>query len=600
MQTRAGWRFLQRDDWRQCFLSYILLTLWCIPLFLKSDMYGILDWDWFTSYFYAVRESVIGYGQFPGYNPWMSLGSPLWANPQIGPVSYLTPFVLVLGPVTGLKWGLWFGYLLSFEGGRALGRHLFRTKEAAIIAGLLFALNGALAAHLVMGHFCFAAYPLSAWLILFFLNMHDDPKASLYAGLTAGLMVHIGLHYYVVYIFLFCAMLAAYQTLKTKKWWVTLQFSGLFLLCFFFVASIRLFPILSVMSDFPRSISLPYALNLDILWRMFLIPAVGPAQTWLTLPYQGQLFRVSGCEFYAFAGYITLLLSLFSLRKGIKFFHVGAGLSFLLTLGNTAFWLPSSWLSHIPPFRSMWVFTRWRVLLLACLALCAAHAIDILLQERDEASSLRWWKIAVWLAPLELIVLLMPGWYQHVLTTHFPNVSRTSLKLPQTKHMLSKRRMLYRKGGLPTYYALFRENIGVVGGYEPLFGYGPTRSIRWYTEHPSYKGEYTVDGKRPVQPTYWSPNHIQFSGLPAGHFLLINLNPGKGWQRNGEPIFTKLKSFALRRHFAVKIPASGKIDLRYRPPGLTSGLWVTMLCGLIGLLLWLRQRKQGTEPTPSA
>ena len=333
--------------------------------------------------------------------------------------------------------------------------------------------------------------------------------------------------------------------------------------------------------------------------RMFLVPSLGPTFPWLTVKHQTLPIHLFSNEFYAYAGFLVLLFAIASLRKGFRWYHGGLLLSFLCLLGNTQVWHLSAWLAKIPPFNSLWVFLRWRLMVLACLAFCAAQGIDLFLTWlHQNPTPLKQWlsRGLPWLLPLELVILLIPSWSAGINLYPPHPLSRQTFKLPKTLQMLSIQ--VYHhpelRPKIPLFHPLFQNNIGAVQGYDPLFGYAPAPSYRRYHGHPHYRGEYSID-EAPVTPTLWSPNRILFRKLPPGKTLDVNLNPGRGWSLNGLPLFEKLGTFELEKYFRVRVPPSGVVDLRYTPPGLTLGISVSILSLLVLLLGWNRERKRMQE-----
>jgi hypothetical protein len=594
-------RWRPEDRWA-CLAAYGALLCWCLPLLVRPDLRGspTTDWEWFLSYFQALRTTILDHGQFPGFNPWMYLGTPLWANPQIGPVSHFTPLVLLFGPIAGMKLGIVASYLLSFETGRALGRHLFKKPLAGVMAGLLYALNTALAAHWVIGQACFGAYALAPLLVLCCLRLPDEdrPWAGAAAGATAGLMIHYGVHYFTVYALLFCGILCLGVAVSNRAWRRLPRFVGQFALALVAVAAVRILPMLDLLGDFPRKLWLPFGFNAEALGHAFFLPELGPPVNALDIMGPKLIYHLSSSEFYAYPGMLVLALALVSLRWRVRFFHVGALLAFLLMLGTYQPWHLSRWLALIPPFDSMWVVSRWRVVLLACLALAAACALDHLLQWIEERAPrrVRLAQLLVWLIPLELLLLLLPSWVQNVAPYLDLKLDRATIGLPETEHMLSQRqvRVPGPREPVPIYFSLFRANVGVTAGYDPLFGYLPAPTARTFAGHRSYRGEYHLARRgQAVVPQIWSPNRLRFIGLPPGEELEINLNPGRGWTLNGEPLFEGYRHFELRRRFVITVPPSGAVDLRYTPPGLVPGLWLALLAGaVLGGVWWLERRRR--------
>jgi hypothetical protein len=59
------------------------------------------------------------------------------------------------------------------------------------------------------------------------------------------------------------------------------------------------------------------------------------------------------------------------------------------------------------------------------------------------------------------------------------------------------------------------------------------------------------------------------------------------------------KVFELKRPFVVLVPPSGKVELRYTPPGLWTGVVVSLLCALLLFGFWFWERKQSLSAPDS-
>lgn len=575
-------------------LAWGVLLLWCSPL-LTSSGRGLpsTDWEWFLSYYEVLRSTLLRYHEFPGQNPWMYLGSPLWANAQIGPINHFTLLVLPFGVTLGFKLGIVVNVLGSFEAARLLGRRLFGRPEAAIAAGLLYALNPAIASQWLLGHACFANYAFGPLLALACLRLGETPWAGVWAGLVAGVMMHYGIHYFFVYAMFAAGVLTLVVAVQRRAWRALAAFGALFLLSFLALTAVRFVPVLMVMRDYPRKLLVPYEVPWRELWRMFFVPELGPVEIALKASHEHIVYRLTRPELSAYLGVSTLAFAAIGLRRGVRGHHVAAAIAFALLLGNMRVWQPSRWLSLLPPFDSMWVVTRWRVVVLGCLAFSAAEGLDWLLSTLDERRPhlvpfVRWLAFA---PALELVALLLGDFATHLAPYDEARLTRAQLGLPETAEALSLRRLRLGASDVVLYQNPFQANLAIVEGYDPLFGYLPAKSARLYVGHPDYRGEHTVDGER-VEPRHWSPNRLVFEGLPPGHRLVVNRNPGRGWALSGEPLFADLRVFELDRPFEVTVPPSGRVDLRYSPPGLRAGLALSLGCGaaLLGLA-WARRRR---------
>ena len=349
------------------------------------------------------------------------------------------------------------------------------------------------------------------------------------------------------------------------------------------VCGTRLFPALAIFRDFPHDTVPALGSCVPALARMFFVPTFEPG-AWLHLGRPPHTLAVGTWEFYAYAGFVSTTLAVFSLRQ-VRFFHVGLVIGLILMLGATSQWHPSYWIAKVPPFKTMWVVYRWRIMVLATLAFAAGAGTLWIL---TRASGRRWVRWLVWLAPIEMVVVLLPSWLNHVSPNQDISISRAEVGLPDTEHALSVRQLRKNKPPRVLWYEMTKANVASAYGYEPLFGYWwEFKTRRVYRGHPRYEGEFVVNGSS-VQPTRWAPARIEFSSLPAGSALSINLNPGRGWSLNGEPIFSDMRAFEPQKPFVVTVPPSGNVMLTYRPPGLQFGTWVSLCCGVLTLLfLWM-------------
>src|SRR5665811_2223323 len=63
------------------------ILLFCLNLLLTGQNIAPGDGDYIMQTYEAARISILKYGQFPWWNPWVSGGVPLYANPQFGLIS---------------------------------------------------------------------------------------------------------------------------------------------------------------------------------------------------------------------------------------------------------------------------------------------------------------------------------------------------------------------------------------------------------------------------------------------------------------------------------------------------------------------------------
>jgi hypothetical protein len=141
-------------------LALIVVLAWCLPYFTTGNRIELGDFSFFAQSYEAMRISILEYHQFPWWNPWMSGGFPLYANPQTGVISIQTILVLIFGSVAGLKLSLVLytiaGYFSMFI---LLHRYFKIRPPVAIPLSLAWILSSFFVAHLP-SHYTFVWYLL--------------------------------------------------------------------------------------------------------------------------------------------------------------------------------------------------------------------------------------------------------------------------------------------------------------------------------------------------------------------------------------------------------------------------------------------------------
>lgn len=151
-------------------------------------------------YSYFLPQLLAGFFAYQGHEafsiPWFTPafcgGGPLFANPQSTIASVPQLLAIVLSPVASIRMtGLLFAFA-GFAGTHRLLRDAFRTSQpAALLGGVVFALNGFFGARMAVGHLTMHAFmlaPLMAWLLLR-PRSTGDRKGLALDGVLTGLAV---------------------------------------------------------------------------------------------------------------------------------------------------------------------------------------------------------------------------------------------------------------------------------------------------------------------------------------------------------------------------------------------------------------------------
>jgi hypothetical protein len=135
----------------------------------------------------AILRTVVENGEFPYWNPFISAGQPLAANPAHEVFYPLTWLIMLPGLVYGFNWHALIHVYLAAFGTYALLRSLGTTRAAACLGALSFALGGFVLSALALFPFLFSAawLPLTCLFTRHFLHHHAARDFALAAGALA-------------------------------------------------------------------------------------------------------------------------------------------------------------------------------------------------------------------------------------------------------------------------------------------------------------------------------------------------------------------------------------------------------------------------------
>jgi hypothetical protein len=128
----------------------------------------------------------VAQGSWPLWNPYLSFGEPMLANPNYAVLYPFTWLHLLMGPWTFYTVFVVFHFVLAGTGLEALGRRLGLSRGAAIVAGLLWVVSGPFLALVnVWSHFAGAAW--LPWVVWAGDRALDEPGIG--RGLAWGALV---------------------------------------------------------------------------------------------------------------------------------------------------------------------------------------------------------------------------------------------------------------------------------------------------------------------------------------------------------------------------------------------------------------------------
>lgn len=180
------------------FIYIVLLTvpvvIYCLPFILTGNRLAAGDADYLMQAQEASRIAILKYGQFPWWNPWVSGGVPLFANPQFGLYSIPSFFTLIFGSILGYKLALVFYFIMGFWGVYLLFNKAFSTpRQTALLLGYIWTFSSFFSSR-IGGHYTFFTIQFFPIILLIFLK-HKDIKANwIWLGLSIGAMINAASH----------------------------------------------------------------------------------------------------------------------------------------------------------------------------------------------------------------------------------------------------------------------------------------------------------------------------------------------------------------------------------------------------------------------
>ncbi len=567
----------------------VLVALVVGPWFTNVSTFGFHDWDAQTSHRELVRQSLLRYHEFPGWDPFACGGFPAWGYVESDTI-VVSPFlpVYLLFPVAlALRVEVLGMALLGALGAYLVASRFAKNEAPRMLVVALWALDGRWGLQTAAGHTWHLAYAYLPWCLYFFERARAiDRKAFDLAGLAGAiaLLVYGGgiypLPHTVLALGLYATLLAIAD--KSIRPLTTLAVAGALARG---LAAPKLLPLIDGFGKAPRLIPSTETLDLGALWTMLTSrdQAFGSRPARVS-PYGWHEWGI----YISTAGAIALLLGFLFVRGRRETCLKVCGFVFVV-LGFGAFHpdAPWTWMhEHAPVFRSQHVPSRFLYTAVLLLAIVAAAGIDRWI----ERGAIRrpWLDVALGLVVLALAVDIGRVAEKPMLAAMWM-VPPDRIPKGRAFHFEQEPPLQYKRRDWagPMYLAML-SNTGVINCYgTPPFdkkGALPVSS-------PRYRGEAWLDGPGTAKITRFSPNQIEIevSDATPGELLVVNMNHDDGWRADTGPIEDHDHALATR-----VTAASGRVVMSYRPPYLGLGLLgFIAAAGAIALLVGRERRGEG-------
>ena len=548
--------------WWLPYLLFLTVTaVLAIPILRNLGNWGIRDWDLFTTLLAAAVRSILEYGQFPFWNPYIGGGNILFAHPEVPVLNPLFGLLLIFGPLTGLKLQVLVVYFIGMAGFYKLARQLGISFWGSLLPPSVFMLSSYLTLHFVAGHVPFHYFCALPWLLYFYKKSLDRPLHILSAGGVAAFMI-LGSGAAVPLLFsLFFLFLFSLFDIGQKHKFRPPFFAVLAGLCGILFAAVKFFPMFDYLVRHPwipeRTVQ---TTPLWILPDMFF----NFNQSVFADHIQGYFWGWH--EYGAFIGLVVALLAIIGLIVRFKKdwpYLVLIIFSLLLVLGSF-FPALSLWdlLHHLPGFKSMRVPSRFSLLAIVCVAILAGRGADAILSLFKHRKG-----------AMALVMLAT------VLGTHLfvclPVLGQAFRRPPEHPRPRSEFKQI--EGDPNRMYTAFLSNMGTIkaawlSAYRPgrcILGF-VGQTLEWYSDD---------DAVRVIKREF-SPNRIAFEiETEKGGNLVISQGYDPGWRReDGGEIKPRsdLVSFDVA-------PGENRIEIYYYPRYFTFGLVISIISILMAI-----------------
>lgn len=508
----------------------------------------------------ATRVIILKYHEFPWWNPWVSGGVPLFANPQFGLISLPTVLGMFFGSILGYKLAILAYFILGFYSLLLLFGKSFKTpKTTAILLAYIWTF-GTFLTYRSLGHYTFLTIQFLPLMLHFYISRESYKRSWLYFGITASLAALAAAHNMTILSYIVLGLFIVIDITKIsfkntknalessieihKRELNFLVKSGA---VFVILTLYRLLFTMSYLGDYPRSQTDNPEPTIGVAKALFAI--AGPFRQFQNQPKHPQW---SWMEASAYIGFLTAVVAILigyifwqKRRKWKTEFAYNptkvimlGGFCFLLGLGNFIGSLsPYILIRHLPILSSMRVASRWLVfsslLILVFIALYKGSKHRMLIN------------ILLACSVVELFVISRPQLAKPYL---FPVTTEASQhSFAQKLHYDTKR------GGVEYDENLTNatmNNYGQIIAGDSLIDTRPGTPYEIHTQRCSVDEgcEFVMTKNATVE--HWAPNKITLKRTGGGD-IILNMNPGSCWLVNNVYIFRNIKDAEPDRQFRI-------------------------------------------------
>lgn len=561
------------------------------PWLADTSTFGFHDWDVQTSHRYLAVQSILKYGELPGWNPYACGGFPAWSYVESGTivVSPWLPFYLLADIRLALRVEV-LGMALLGSLGTYLAASRFTASQAArALVVALFAVNGRWALQAAAGHTWHLAYAIMPWALWAFERARapEGRGRDVFAlGVAFAMLVYAGGIYPLPHTVLFLGLWAGalVVTERSLRPALVLAIGGAVGLG---LSAPKLLPMLATFERAPRLIESTESLSLGAFFTLL----TSREQAFYDRPADVDPYGWHEWGMYiSLPGAALLGLSVLLVRGKREAALTLIGVLFIL-LGFGAFHPSAPWTllhEHAPVFRSQHVPSRFLYPAVLILGLVAAVGLGRLIEQVSKR---------VMAADAVVASLVLALAIDVASVAKVPMKDAMWMVAPST----IPRDRPFRHEKKPPFHYLRRDWAGpmylaMLGNTGVLECYGtPPFEERGAVSHKDrrYRGEaFFQDEKHgSAKIVGWTPGSadIEVEGVTDDARLGYNMNFDAGWSATVDGLPEPVVSSGNR--VAVRVPAGAReVHLRYTPPRLWAGIAVFAFTALsiAGYAFWRR------------
>jgi hypothetical protein len=582
---------MKKISWTSLAIFLALAFLYACPVFQNISYWGHMDWDQFTFWHAVPREVIVRYKQFPLWNPYANGGNVLLAHPQSAFLSPFFIFVLLGGPILGLKLEIFAHLLVGLAGMYRLSLSMGLNRRCAYLSACVYMLSSIFPLHLGEGQVEWLALSFVPWVFMFYLESitpGKDPasgtpflqkpsisnfqvtavKPLARAIMTFTLILVSGV--YVINLFL--VFLLTYAVLKSFQLREKGPLLTLGVMCIGagLLGAVKLIPMLEFVRQVPRLIDQRSGVDLATLGMMLFSREQVSLDTrlWETVLLGDGTYQYGWHEYGAYIGFLPFFLFVLGAFKQCKTLWPLIGtavICLLLALGDAS--PVNLWgiLHKFPVYESLTVPSRFMFCVLFPVAILSGFGLSYI--ENGSRKSGRTLSLLILVFVTFDLGLVNAGLLKNVFCIPPQKVVRQPVFRQRYATInFYKEKALSRS----SQYPIFLSNSGILNAYEcAAVKRGDVRT----ESDPRYQGEaYFKNGDGTVLDIHFSPNTVAVSvDVSREDTLVLNQNYYSGWRVKAQG--KRLPLAVYKGLTAVRLgPGHQRVVFYYLPASFILGL----------------------------